>query len=275
MRFDDRLRDRQSESGPPVGAGAGRVGAIEPFEDVRQILPGDPEARIRHLEAGRAIPGSCGDVDLSSLAIVFDRIGQQVCDDLREPAGVAPCGGGSEIAHNPETTPGGEWTHEIQAGLTISSHTFWSFYYTAAGIHGLHVIVGAIIMAVIAVDAAKGIDLQRVDATHKIHTKIPFHFVNADVAPGVKLHGGIISHVMNELDVKCLPGNLPEFIEVDLKDLDVGHSIHVSQLKLPAGVEANLHKGEDPVVAALAIPRGAKADEAAAAEAAAAPADKK
>ncbi|HEY1180892.1 MAG TPA: 50S ribosomal protein L25/general stress protein Ctc [Rhodocyclaceae bacterium] len=122
------------------------------------------------------------------------------------------------------------------------------------------------------------IDLQRVDATHKIHTKIPFHFVNADIAPGVKLHGGIISHVMNELDVKCLPGNLPEFIEVDLKDLDVGASIHVSQLKLPNGVEANLHKGEDPVVAALAIPRGAKADEAAAAEAAAAapaPADKK
>ena len=119
------------------------------------------------------------------------------------------------------------------------------------------------------------IDLQRVDASHKIHTKIPFHFVNADIAPGVKLHAGIVSHVMTELDVTCLPGNLPEFIEVDLKDLDAGQSIHVSQLKLPAGVEANLHKGEDPVVAALTIPRGAKADEAAAADAAAAPADKK
>ncbi|HWV18819.1 MAG TPA: 50S ribosomal protein L25/general stress protein Ctc [Rhodocyclaceae bacterium] len=119
------------------------------------------------------------------------------------------------------------------------------------------------------------IDLQRVDASHKIHTKIPFHFVNADIAPGVKLHAGIVSHVMNELDVTCLPGNLPEFIEVDLKDLDAGQSIHVSQLKLPAGVEAKLHKGEDPVVAALTIPRGAKADEAAAADAAAAPADKK
>jgi len=122
------------------------------------------------------------------------------------------------------------------------------------------------------------IDLQRVDATHKIHTKIPFHFINADIAPGVKLHAGIISHVITELDVKCLPGNLPEFIEVDLKNLDVGHSIHVSQLTLPAGVEANVHKGEDPVVATVAIPRGALADEAAAAaatDAAAAPADKK
>ncbi len=118
------------------------------------------------------------------------------------------------------------------------------------------------------------IDLQRVDATHKIHTKIPFHFVNAEVSPAVKLHAGIISHVAAELDVTCLPKNLPEFIEVDLKDLDGGQSIHVSQLKLPAGVEANLHKGEDPVVAALAIPRGAKADEAAAADAADA-ADKK
>ena len=123
------------------------------------------------------------------------------------------------------------------------------------------------------------IDLQRVDATQKFHTKIPFHFINAEVAPGVKLHGGIISHVMTELDIKCLPADLPEYIEVDLKDLDVGNSIHVSQLTLPKGVETMLHKGEDPVVAAVAIPRGAVADEAAdaavAAAAAAASADAK
>lgn len=119
------------------------------------------------------------------------------------------------------------------------------------------------------------IDLQRVDATHKIHTKIPLHFINGEIAPGVKLHGGIASHVITELDVKCLPGNLPEFIEVDLKDLDVGHSIHVSQLKFPEGVEPNLHKGEDPVVASIAIPRGAVADEAAAAAAETESADKK
>jgi large subunit ribosomal protein L25 len=107
------------------------------------------------------------------------------------------------------------------------------------------------------------VDFQRVDATHKLHTKVPFHFVNADAAPGVKLQGGIVSHVMNEIDVQCLPSQLPEFIEVDLSGLSVGQSIHVSQVKLPAGVEALTH-GADPVIVTLTLPRGAKADEAAA-----------
>lgn len=66
-----------------------------------------------------------------------------------------------------------EWTHEIQMGYTISSHTFWSFYYTAAGIHGVHVVVGALIMGIIAVDAAKGRDLQRVEAVG-----LYWHFVD-------------------------------------------------------------------------------------------------
>lgn len=66
-----------------------------------------------------------------------------------------------------------EWTGEIQHGYTITSHTFWSFYYTAAGIHGVHVIVGAIIMLVIARDAAKGVDLQRVEAVG-----LYWHFVD-------------------------------------------------------------------------------------------------
>lgn len=78
------------------------------------------------------------------------------------------------------------------------------------------------------------VDFQRVDATHKLHTKVPFHFINADVAPGVKLQGGIVSHVMNEIDVQCLPSQLPEFIEVDLSGLSVGQSVHVSQIKLPS-----------------------------------------
>ena len=102
------------------------------------------------------------------------------------------------------------------------------------------------------------VDFQRVDAAHKIHIKVPLHFVNADICPGVKLEGGVVSHVMTELDVTCLPGNLPEFIEVDCKDLAVGNSIHVSHLQLPAGVEsALLHRGEDPTVATIL---GAKAE---------------
>jgi len=118
------------------------------------------------------------------------------------------------------------------------------------------------------------LDFQRVDATQKIHVKVPLHFVNAEVSPGVKLQGGVASHVMNELDVSCLPGDLPEFIEVDLAGLSAGHSLHVSQVTMPKGVEPILHKGEDPVVAAIVLPRGAKSDEAAA-EAAPAEAPKK
>ncbi|MCL2656317.1 MAG: 50S ribosomal protein L25/general stress protein Ctc [Betaproteobacteria bacterium] len=94
------------------------------------------------------------------------------------------------------------------------------------------------------------IDFQRVDATHKMHIKVPLHFINADIAPGVKLEGGIVSHVMNEIDVECLPGNLPEFIEVDLQTLSSEAPLRVSGLKLPAGVEAIVHHG-DPVVATI------------------------
>jgi len=113
------------------------------------------------------------------------------------------------------------------------------------------------------------VDFQRIDASHKIHQKVPLHFVNADICPGVKLSGGMVQHVMTELDVRCLPKDLPGFIEIDLKDLSGGHSMHVSELKLPEGVEAMLHKGEDPVVATVVI-RGGAADEAADAAAAAA-----
>lgn len=99
------------------------------------------------------------------------------------------------------------------------------------------------------------LDFQRVDATHKIHVKVPLHFINADIAPGVKLEGGMVSHPYTELTVECLPGALPEFIEVDLKDLKSGASIHVSGLTLPAGVKALTH-GEDPVVATILAVRG-------------------
>lgn len=110
----------------------------------------------------------------------------------------------------------------------------------------------------------KHVDFQRVDATHKIHQKVPLHFINAEIAPGVKLDGGMVQHVMTELDIKCLPQDLPEFIEVDLKDLRGGQSIHVSQLKLPAGVEVVHHGEGDPVVAGIVVRgAGASSDEAA------------
>jgi large subunit ribosomal protein L25 len=124
-------------------------------------------------------------------------------------------------------------------------------------------------------------DFQRVDASSKLHQKVPLHFINADVSPGVKLSGGMVQHVMSDLDVRCLAKDLPAFIEVDLIDMTSGHSLHVSGLKLPPGVEAVLHKGEDPVVATIVV-RGGKAEEEVAeaeaapvAAAAPAPAEKK
>ncbi|MDP2869435.1 50S ribosomal protein L25/general stress protein Ctc [Methyloversatilis sp.] len=107
------------------------------------------------------------------------------------------------------------------------------------------------------------VDFQRVDLKQELHTKVPLHFVNAENAPGVKMQGGVVSHVMNEIDIKCLPSALPEFLEIDLSGLSVGQSVHVSQILLPAGVEIIVH-GTDPVVATLTLPRGAKSDEAAA-----------
>jgi large subunit ribosomal protein L25 len=98
-------------------------------------------------------------------------------------------------------------------------------------------------------------DFQRVDATHAIHQKVPLHFINADQAPGVKLTGGNVSHVMGEIEVTCLPQDLPAFIEVDLKDLAAGQSIHVSQLTFPAGVKPVVH-GDDGVVALIQVKRG-------------------
>jgi len=118
-------------------------------------------------------------------------------------------------------------------------------------------------------------DFQRVDATHKLHQKVPLHFINADLAPGVKVGGGIVQHVLTELEVRCLPQDLPASLEVDLKDMVAGHSIHVSSITLPAGVEAVLHKGEDPVVATILVVRGKAEDEVAPVVAPVAPAEKK
>jgi len=116
------------------------------------------------------------------------------------------------------------------------------------------------------------IDFQRVQADKKIHMKVPLHFVNAEVSPGVKLHGGIASHVLNELDISCLPADLPEFIEVDLSTLDVSRPVHVSDLKLPKGVEVAGHHHAGDAVATAQIPRGAVEAAATAEAAAAAPA---
>jgi large subunit ribosomal protein L25 len=117
------------------------------------------------------------------------------------------------------------------------------------------------------------IDFQRVEANKKIHMKVPLHFINAEICPGVKLHSAVVSHVLNELEIICLPADLPEFIEVDLASLDVSHPVHIAALKLPKGVEVATHHHANDAVATAQVPRGAvEAEATAAAEAAAAPA---
>ncbi len=108
------------------------------------------------------------------------------------------------------------------------------------------------------------VDFQRVVADQKIRMRVPLHFVNQDRSPAVKGAGAQVNHVMNTIDVTCLPADLPEFIEVDLSGLTVGHSVHVKDLKFPPGVAPVLHRGENPVVASASLPRSAEAEEAAA-----------
>src|SRR2546423_7693489 len=76
-------------------------------------------------------------------------------------------------------------------------------------------------------------DFQRVAADRKIHMRVPLHFVNELNSPGVKIAGGLVEHVMKELEVSCLPKDLPEYIEVDLGSLQAGHSLHLSSITLP------------------------------------------
>lgn len=112
-------------------------------------------------------------------------------------------------------------------------------------------------------------DFQRVDAVHAIHQRIPLHFINAEIAPGVKLGGGHVSHTVNDVEVICLPQDLPPYIEVDLKDLESGHAIHASQLVFPPGVKPLLHGDEDPVIVSIPAKRGGADTEVAEGEASA------
>ena len=110
------------------------------------------------------------------------------------------------------------------------------------------------------------VDFQRVDKNRKIHMKVPLHFINAETAPGVKLGGGVVNHVMNEVDIQCLPDDLPGFIEVDVEKLELGDSIHVNDIPLPKGVEVvSRLKKENPAVVTVQVPKVIAVEEEAAA----------
>ena len=107
------------------------------------------------------------------------------------------------------------------------------------------------------------VDLQRVSAKEKIRVQVPLHFLNEDTSPGVKA-GGLVSHHITEVEVSCLPKDLPEFIEVDLGALELEGNIHLSEISVPSGaelVELSHGEGHDQSVVSIHLPRGAHEEE--------------
>lgn len=94
------------------------------------------------------------------------------------------------------------------------------------------------------------VDFQRVQADEKIRLNVPLRFINEETCPGVKM-GGQISHTITDLEVSCLPRNLPEYIEVDMGEMELGDTLHISELKLPEGAESTLGEGEDLIVVSI------------------------
>jgi len=119
------------------------------------------------------------------------------------------------------------------------------------------------------------VDFQRVDANTRLHMKVPLHFKGAEESQAVKIEHCLVNPVMNELDISCLPGDLPEFIEVDLSGLKKGTSLHLNDLTLPKGVKAVTHGKPNPVVVSVVTPAAEESAEAAAEGAAAPAADAK
>jgi len=111
------------------------------------------------------------------------------------------------------------------------------------------------------------VDFQRIDASHSITTKVPLHFINGETSPAVKLSGQIISHVVTELEVTCLPANLPQFIQVDLAMLVGGANVYLSDVTMPKGVVHTFKGPENELVLAAALSKpGADVADAAAAD---------
>ena len=109
------------------------------------------------------------------------------------------------------------------------------------------------------------VDFQRIDPSKKIHMRVPLHFTNEEVSEGVKTQGGVITHAMTELEIQCLPDQLPEYIEVDLKTMKLNDIYHVNDLTMPEGVDpVPKLKSDNPAVVSLHVPRVVAVEEEAA-----------
>jgi large subunit ribosomal protein L25 len=102
------------------------------------------------------------------------------------------------------------------------------------------------------------IDFQRVDANTKLHMKVPLHYSGDELSPAVKTDGCIANHVVTEIEVLCLPSDLPEFIAVDLSKLKKGSSLHLADITLPKGVTAVSHGKKNPVLVSVVAVAGAE-----------------
>ncbi len=116
------------------------------------------------------------------------------------------------------------------------------------------------------------IDFQRVAADQKIQIRVPLHYTNQEASPAVKTSAAIVSHIVNDLEISCLPADLPSFIEVNLAGLEVGKAVHLNDVTLPKGVTVVLHGKDNPVLVTASMPGAAEEEPAAATPAAAAPA---
>ena len=117
-------------------------------------------------------------------------------------------------------------------------------------------------------------DFLRVSKNTKLQTRVPLHFINEDDCVGVKLGGGLISHSMTELEIMCLPSDLPEYLEVDMAEVELGQTLHISDIKLPKGVESvALSHGDDHDLPIAAVNKSKAKAEDEDAPAADAPAD--
>ncbi|MBV9575089.1 MAG: 50S ribosomal protein L25/general stress protein Ctc [Gammaproteobacteria bacterium] len=100
------------------------------------------------------------------------------------------------------------------------------------------------------------VDFQRIRADEKLHMHIPLHFIGADKAPGVKDAGGLVSHIMTDVEVACLPDDLPEFIEIDISGMQLNQILHLSDIQLPTGVElVALTHDDDKAIVSVHMPR--------------------
>ena len=102
------------------------------------------------------------------------------------------------------------------------------------------------------------VDFQRIKASEKLHMRVPLHFDGSESSPGVKIDGGILSYLMTEVEITCLPKDLPEYISVEVSELGINESIHLSEITLPDGVEFRataVHEGDNPTVATITPPK--------------------